>query len=163
MTGIQYAGALTGIVAIWVLAGGGRHDRGPLRASVIYGVFAGLGFALLLIGLGQIEGSFGVPLLATKVGGAVALLAPGLIQRIDLALPAQAAIPALVGGVMAVIGNVTFLAASSDESLTLVPVLAAMFPAFTVGLAVVFLGEALTRRRSIGLVLALVAIGVIVA
>jgi drug/metabolite transporter (DMT)-like permease len=162
VTGIQAAGGALGIVAIWVLAGGGRDDRGPVRASVLYGVLAGLGFALLLIGLGQVQGSFGAPLVASKIGGAVALLIPGVIQRLDLTMPAPAAIPAVIGGVTAVVGNVTFLAASSDEGLAVVPVLAAMFPAFTVGLAVLFLGEALTRRRLAGLALALVAIGIIV-
>ena len=78
-TGLQYAGGIVALAAIWVLAGGGRDDeRGPVRASVFYGVLAGAGFALLLIGLGQVEHDFGAPLLATKLGGAVALLVPAL-------------------------------------------------------------------------------------
>lgn len=162
--GLQVAGSLVAMTAIWVLAGSGRSDeRGAVRASVLYGVFAGFGFALLLIGLGQIEESFGAPLLASKVGGAIALFAPSLVDRLDLALPRPAMIPAIVGGAMAVLGNVTFLAASGGESLAIVSVLAALFPAFTVGLAVIFLGELLTRRRVLGLVLALVGIAIIVA
>lgn len=162
VTALQYVGGVAALAAIWILAGGGPDDRGPVRASVLYGVLAGLGFALLLIGLGQIEGSYGVPLVATKVGGAVALLAPGLVAPLELPIPRGATIPALTGGLSAVAGNITFLAASGDESLAIVSVLAAMFPAFTVGLAVLFLGERLTRRRLIGLVAALVAIGMIV-
>lgn len=160
--GLQVVGSAVAIASIWVLAGGGRDERGPVRASVIHGVLAGLGFALLLIGLGQVEGSFGMPLMATKVGGAVALLAPSVVTRLDLALPRRAMVPALAGGVLAVVGNVTFLAASSKEGLAIVAVLAALFPAFTVGLAVLFLREAFTRRRMLGLVLALTGIAAIV-
>lgn len=161
--GTQYVGAVIAMTAIWVLAGGGRDDKGPVRASVAYGVMAGLGFALLLIGLGQVEGSLGAPLVATKLGGALALFLPSVVQHLDLALPRKALIPAIAGGALAVLGNVTFLVASGDESLAIVAVLAAMFPAFTVGLAALFLGEALTRRRTIGLALALTGIAVIVA
>lgn len=161
--GLQVAGSLVAIAAIWVLAGSGRSDeRGAVRASVAYGVFAGFGFALLLIGLGQVEGSLGAPLVATKIGGAIALFAPSVVDRLDLALPRPAMIPAVVGGATAVLGNVTFLAASGDESLAVVSVLAALFPAFTVGLAVLFLGEELTRRRVLGLALALAGIAIIV-
>ncbi|NIR60405.1 MAG: DMT family transporter, partial [Gammaproteobacteria bacterium] len=137
-------------------------ERGPVRASVLYGVLAGAGFALLLIGLGQVENDFGAPLIASKLGGAVALLFPALARRIELRLPRPAALPATVGGVAAVGGNVAFLTASGNESLAIVSVIAAMFPAFTVGLAVFFLGEHLTRRRLSGLVLALAGIALIV-
>ncbi len=163
VAGRQIGGLFVAIVAIWVLAGGGRDERGPVRASVLYGVSAGLGFALLLIGLGQVEGSFGVPLVATKLGGAVAILAPSLVRQLDLALPRPAMIPALVGGAIAVLGNVTFLAATGEGGLAIAAVLAALFPAFTVGLAVLFLGESLTTRRALGLVLALAGIAIIVA
>lgn len=164
VTGLQYGGGMVAIAAIWVLAGGGREDeKGPIRASVFYGVLAGFGFALLLIGLGQVEGDFALPLLGTKIGGAGVLLLPNVFHRIELRPVRAAMVPAVIGGFCAVGGNVAFLVASGEESLAIVSVLAAMFPAFTVGLAVLFLGERLTRRRIVGLALALAGIAIIVA
>ena len=164
VTGLQYAGGVLAMGALWVLVGGGGDDdRGPIRASVFYGVLAGIGFALLLIGLGQVEHDIAGPLVASRVGGALALVTPSVLTGANLRAPRAAIRPAMASGAAAVAGNIAFLVASGEESLAIVSVLAALFPAFTVGLAVVFLGEALTRRRLVGLALALVGIAVIVA
>ncbi len=74
-------------------------------------------------------------------------------------LPSRAAIvPATGAGLLVTLGNGLFVLATTEGSLAVVSVLAAMFPAATVVLAWLVLGERLTRRRQAGLVLALVAV-----
>lgn len=163
VTALQLVGGLTAIVAIWILASGGDDD-GSVRASVVFGLGAGLGFALLLIGLGQVQtDALGPPLLASKIGGAVGLVVPTLATRSHTKGLGRGRRPAILAGVGAVAGNLAFLSAGADENLAIASVLAALFPAFTVGLAVAFLGERLDVRRTAGLILALVGIAVIVA
>ena len=69
--------------------------------------------------------------------------------------------PSLGAGVLVTLGNGMFLLAVAQGSLAVVSVVAAMFPATTVVLAWLVLGERLTRQRRLGLVLALVAVGLV--
>jgi drug/metabolite transporter (DMT)-like permease len=63
--------------------------------------------------------------------------------------------------VLVTLGNGLFVLASTQGSLAVVSVLAAMFPAATVILAWLVLHERLTRQRQLGLALALVAVGLV--
>ncbi len=64
-------------------------------------------------------------------------------------------------GFLVTLGNGLFVLGTTRGSLAVVSVVAAMFPAATVLLAWVVFGERLTRRRQLGHVLALVAVGLV--
>ncbi len=70
---------------------------------------------------------------------------------------------ALGAGALDASANIAFLLATRQGLLTLIGVVGAMYPASTVSLARVVLGERLARHQLVGLALAAVAVGVIAA
>ncbi len=157
------AGIVVGLVAIWVISSGGHlHEAEDIRSGVLFGMLAGLGFGALLICLSLAPESSGIWALvpARAVGGiAIAVIALGLRQGL---VPSRRGLAAGSGaGTLTLLGNAAFILAAARGSLAVVSVLAAMFPAATVILARIVLGERLTRQRQVGLVLALVAVGLV--
>jgi hypothetical protein len=156
-------GIVLGLVAIWVISSGGHvHEAEDVRTGVVFGMLAGLGFGALLICLSLVPESSGLWALApARAVGGIAIAAVIVVMGRPL-LPRR---PAVVGGsgagVLTLFGNAAFILAAARGSLAVVSVLAAMFPAATVILARVVLGERLTPRRRAGLGLALVAIGLV--
>lgn len=165
-TGAQAAGLFVGFVAIWTISR--SPDPGARTTStgvgVAYGLGAGLGFGALLIFLSLVGPESGAwPLVPARLAGGLVLLLIGMIAGAELT-PVRGSIPAVAAaGVLTVIGNGSFILASNRGSLAVVSVLAAMFPAATVILARVVLGEQLGPRRVLGLVLALLAVGLVAA
>jgi hypothetical protein len=159
------AGIVIGLVAIWVISSGGHvHEAEDVRSGVIFGMLAGLGFGALLICLSLTPESSGIWALvpARSVGGiVVALIALRLHQAL---VPGRHGLAAGAGaGALTLFGNAAFIIAATKGSLAVVSVLAAMFPAATVILARLVFGERLTPQRRTGLVLALVAVGLVAA
>jgi drug/metabolite transporter (DMT)-like permease len=69
----------------------------------------------------------------------------------------------LAAGVLDTISNVAMLLALHASMLSLTSVLISLYPAGTVGLALVVLKEKVTRWQTAGMVLALVSVGLIAA
>ena len=85
-----------------------------------------------------------------------------LLARRESLIPERVSlVPGIGAGVLVTLGNGLFVVATTLGSLAVVSVLAAMFPATTVILAWLVLGERLTTQRKFGLVLALVAVGLV--
>ncbi len=159
-TAVVFAGIVLGLVAIWTISGGGHlHEADNVGVGVRYGLLAGLGFGGLLIFLSLAADASGIwSLLPARVAGSAVMLVVAARASGKL-LPSRAAIvPATGAGLLVTLGNGLFVLATTEGSLAVVSVLAAMFPAATVVLAWLVLGERLTRRRQAGLVLALVAV-----
>jgi uncharacterized membrane protein len=153
-------GILVAIPAIalvsWQPDDGGA--RGPSGAR--WGVLAGLGFALLFIGLDRAGTDSGAwPLLSSEVTS-VLLIAPWALRTLVAAgRPARRpAALAVVAGVLAGLANLAFLAATGHGELAVVAVLTSLYPGFTVILARVFLAERWSRLQVVGLFAALVAV-----
>jgi drug/metabolite transporter (DMT)-like permease len=127
-------------------------------------LLAGLGFGGLLIFLSLGSDTSGIwTLLPARVAGSLAVLAVVLVSRRELVPHRNAIAPSIGAGVLVTLGNGLFVLATNMGSLAVVSVLAAMFPAATVILAWLVLGERLTRQRRLGLALALVAVGLVAA
>jgi drug/metabolite transporter (DMT)-like permease len=156
-------GLVVGLVAIWTISSGGHiHDAEDVRTGVIYGILAGLGFGGLLIFLSLGSDDSGIwALLPARLAGAVAVVAIVIATRRNLVPHRRAIAPSIGAGVLVTLGNGLFVLATTKGSLAVVSVLAAMFPAATVLLAWLVLKEKLTRQRQLGLVLALVAVGLV--
>ncbi len=157
------AGIVIGLIAIWIISSGGHiHEAEDVRSGVIFGMLAGLGFGALLISLSLAPESGGIwALVPARAVGGLAIVVIALSLRQPL-VPSRRGIVAGSGaGTLTLFGNAAFIIAATKGSLAVVSVLAAMFPAATVILARVFFGERLTSQRRLGLVLALVAVGLV--
>ncbi len=131
--------------------GGSRHAR----AGVVAGLIAGACFALLLIGLNR-AGSGRRPVASGDRGGRRAGGGGGR-GRADPEPAAARGRPgwlAVVTGVAGAAGTILYFFASHDGLLAVTAVLTSLYPASTIVLARLVLGERLTRLRLTGLVLA---------
>jgi drug/metabolite transporter (DMT)-like permease len=164
-TAVVLVGLVVGLIAIWTISSGGHiSDADDVATGVRYGLLAGLGFGGLLIFLSLAAGDSGIwGLLPARIAGSVVMLA--IVARTPGKLfPARGSLlPAIGAGLLVTLGNGFFIIATTEGSLAVVSVLSAMFPAATVVLAWLVLGERLTRQRRLGLVLALVAVGLVAA
>ena len=158
-------GLAVGLAAIWTISSGGHvNEAEDVRSGVIYGMLAGLGFGGLLIFLSLGTDSSGIwALLPARIAGSVAVLVVVLVTGRELVPHRKAVAPSIGAGFLVTLGNGLFVVATTKGSLAVVSVLAAMFPAATVVLAWLVLGERLTRRRQLGLAMALVAVGLVAA
>jgi drug/metabolite transporter (DMT)-like permease len=122
------------------------------RGALLLAVGAGAAIALQLIALHQSPTGSGVtPLLAGRmVSGGVVLVAFLTFRRTVGPTRPPVALAALAGSVDA-LANLFFLFASHQGSLATVALITALYPAGTVALARLLLGERLGRAQWIGL------------
>lgn len=160
---VVMTGLITGLIAIWTISSGGHaHEAEDVPTGVLYGMLAGLGFGALLIFLSLGSDDSGIwALLPARIAGALAVIVVVLVTRRELVPRRPAIVPSIGAGVLVTLGNGFFVVATTKGSLAVVSVLAAMFPAATVLLAWLVLKERLTPQRQLGLVLALVAVGLV--
>jgi uncharacterized membrane protein len=170
--------ALTGIaLALPAIAGvsassqaspgsGAPRDAGPSRgrgpSGVGYGLVAGVCFALLFIGLKQAGSGSGLwPVFS---GQAAAFLAVACLAAFtgDLRLPeARGGRLAAIAGITGGPGTVLYFLATHHGLLAVVAVLSSLYPAVTIMLARLIVGERLTMVRLAGLSLAAASVALI--
>jgi drug/metabolite transporter (DMT)-like permease len=170
-----YAGALLCLAAIVLASSGGEtspahpasaarpaRPAGPGRA-VGYGIAAGVSFGLFFLLIRNAGQSAGLwPVAAGRVGElAVVLIAAALLRRSLLPRGAgrRLVLAAAGAGVIDVVANIGYVAATRIGPFGLAVVLASLYPGITVLLARVVLGERLRWVQRAGLGLA--AIGII--
>jgi drug/metabolite transporter (DMT)-like permease len=175
-----YAGALLCLVAI-VLAssageageGGDTGETSTARRSgrpgrgIAYGVLAGLAFGLFFLLIRNAGQSGAVwPVAAARIGELVAVLAAAAVLRRGL-LPRGAdgrlLLAAVGAGVIDVVANLCYVAATRTGLFGLAVVLASLYPGVTVLLARVVLGERLRWVQRAGLGLAAIGILLVAA
>jgi drug/metabolite transporter (DMT)-like permease len=135
----------------------GRH-----LAGVGYGLAAGAGFALYFVGLSR-AGS-GSDLWPVLVAQLAALAVAGCVGAVtgQLRLPPARAMPlAVVTGAAGVAGTLFFFLATHAGLLAVTAVVTSLYPAGTILLARVMLGERLTPVRLGGLCLAAASVALI--
>jgi drug/metabolite transporter (DMT)-like permease len=155
---VQMVGAVLGVLG-GVLASGPQLRGGAPRRPVVLAVVAGVSFGLVLLFLAR--GSEESPLLtlvgmrATSVGVlvvvALALRSLGGVRRADL--PLLGLIGLLDGG-----ANLAYAIATTAGLLSLVAVLASLYPAVTVLLARVVHHERMTRAQDVGVAAAVLGV-----
>lgn len=149
--------ALVAIVLVSAEGGGSLRPSDP--RSVTYALGAGLGFGLFFVALSHTGDDAGMwPLVAARaasvaVVGSVALL--GFIPRTPPA-PGARALTAAAGALDAV-ANVFYLLAVREGLVSVVSVLAALYPVGTVVLARLVLKERFEAVQRVGMALALPA------
>jgi len=168
-----YAGALLCLVAI-VLASSASSasDTGPagrpgrLGRAIAYGTASGVSFGLFFLLIRNAGQSGEVwPVAAGRIGelaavlAAAAVLRPGLLRGVGGGIPLAAA----GAGVIDVVANICYVAATRTGMFGLAVVLASLYPGVTVLLARVVLGERLRWLQRVGLALAAIGIVLVAA
>ena len=147
---LQWAGiafALAGIVLLSREAGATRR----VAAGAALGVVAAAGFGLFFLTLDAAsdEGALWSAL-SLRVAGAAVVLVLALVLRPRLPRAPRDVAPLVLVGTLDLSANALFAAASSRGLVSVVSVLASLYPAVVVGLAMLTLGERLTVPRAAG-------------
>lgn len=159
------AGVALALPAIALIA----HERGEARLRaprlvLAAAVVAGLGFGFFFVALARTSGETGLwPLLGARVASIGLLTLALAVTRRVPRIPSDVRPMTLVAGVFDTSANALYLAAASRGLLSLVSVIAALYPASTVVLARVVLGERVQRWQLGGFVLAALAVSLVAA
>jgi drug/metabolite transporter (DMT)-like permease len=125
-------------------------------------VGSGLAFGLnfVLIDQAPVEARLW-PLVFARISASLLVVVIAVFTR-DLAVPTGVPLKlAIVAGVLDTASNVAMLLALQASMLSLASVLISLYPAATVGLAMVVLKERVTRWQAIGMVVALASVAMI--
>lgn len=161
---LAWVGVALALPALLMITGGrpAADVRSANRRAASLGILAGVLFALFGIFIAQTgEGSGLWPLVAARLASipAMAMLAIGTRRPLLAAPPALGM--ALLVGFLDMVANILFLAALHRGLVSLVILISSLYPAFTVLLARIVLGEHMTRIQLAGLLLAGAGIGFI--
>jgi len=168
---IAWVGVALAVLAIWLVSAeadtAASEAEGPrLATSVSDGFLAGVGFAILFIGLNFAGDGSGLwPVLASELAALVAFAAAFLMALPSVERRRPATRDLGMGALVGVIGagsSIAYFLATTAGLLSIVTVLTSLYPAVTVILAIVVAHESVGRRQSLGLGLACVAIALIV-
>jgi drug/metabolite transporter (DMT)-like permease len=171
-----YVGALLCLVSVVLASSAGRtsaadgpgRPRQPRRGRAIaYGIISGAVFGLffLLIRNAGQSGTFW-PVAAGRIGELATVLIAGAVLRrgmLPLDTGGRPLLAAASAGVIDVVANICYVAATRTGMFGLAVVLASLYPGVTVLLARVVLGERLRWVQRAGLVLAAIGILLVAA
>jgi drug/metabolite transporter (DMT)-like permease len=132
------------------------HPHGRIAPKVIALAFlSGIGFGLYFVFLARAGHDSGLwPLVVSRIASAVLILPLAFVRRAYARVRGRTLAIALAAGAFDAFANMFFLLASRDGLLSLASVLTALYPAFTVMLAVGLLHEHVSRVQLTGLTLA---------
>ncbi|MFI6047148.1 EamA family transporter [Nocardia sp. NPDC051321] len=142
---------------------GGRELRFTKKVALLT-IGSGLAFGFMFVFLHQTASSSGLwPLLAQRGAATAVVWVTALSARQFKRLRGEPLRLACYIGALDVVANIALLHAFHGSLLSLVSVIGSLYPAATVLLAMVLLGERVGRQQQVGMVLALVAVGLIAA
>lgn len=163
---LVWLGIVAALPGIWLVASEpppAVDAPRPESAGVIDGLVAGAGFGLLFVALSQLPGDAGfLPLAANQLVAGVVVLAAAVALRAPLRPSAPVAWGGLVCGALGAGSTYTFMMATQAGELTIVSILASLYPALTVLLAAAVLRERVHGLQGVGMVLCAVAVGLVV-
>jgi drug/metabolite transporter (DMT)-like permease len=158
---LPIAGFVLALAGIWLIS---RPESGRRPEGLALAMISGFGFALFFIFIKQAGNDAALWIAAGS--RASSLVATGLItligRKFSPTYPLGFGI-ALLAGCIDVTGTFLFVRASQMGRLDTAVILSSLYPALTVLLARMFLGEHFTRWKTVGMVAALVAVPLIAA
>ncbi len=156
----RLVGLCLGVAGIWLVSITSEGESHLRRRDLTLALLAGISFAAFFILLGQIpQGSLFYPLTIAKVISvltAILILGVGrkrIIPKADLIL--------ILAGVLEAGGNWGYLLARQLTRLDVAVVISSMYPAMTVFLAWLITHQHISRVQGAGMVLCLLAVGLI--
>ncbi len=151
-TWLAWLGVLVALPGIWLVSREATASTAGTRGALVAGAAAGAGFGVLFIALGQVSSDAGLmPLAANQLFGAAVtiLVAAALGQEWRPRLGALAWGGA--SGALGAAGTLTFLLSTHATDLGVAAVLTSLYPAVTVLLASITLGERLAGGQRLGI------------
>ena len=160
---LQGVGIALAVPAI-LLISSARDEDPSKRTGIREGILAGAGFALVFIALDRAgSGSGAWPFVATQVVS-FSLLGTLAIARRGKGLGIRRALaPATLAGLLGGAAVLVYVVATSKGQLSIVAVIASLYPAVTIVLARLIIHERWTRTQVAGLLAAVLAVAVISA
>ncbi|MGH2955521.1 MAG: EamA family transporter [Solirubrobacterales bacterium] len=157
---VQLAGLVVAIVGVVVLSY--EEDPGHAgagRQSILLALVAALGFGGFFTGLDLVATDRpGWAITFARLGGIVVVVAAVILSRTELR-GTRGAMPTLIAiGAFDITANTLFAIASTKGLLPVVAVGGSMYPAFTIALAHLVLGERLASAQRFGVLLALAGV-----
>jgi drug/metabolite transporter (DMT)-like permease len=153
------AGIVMGLVAVVVITRAPDRPAVPAaarsRQAIVCAFGSGVGFGLFYVLLERSPVDSGLwPLLGMRISlvGLLGLLV--VVRRLPVRMPAGMGPSLLALGVVNTMADLLFLLATREGLLSLVAVITSMYPAVTVALATLVLGERIAGRQVVGLVVA---------
>ena len=139
-----------------------RSATGRHAAGVVWGVIAGFGIGMFFIGLNRAgSGTDLWPLVVAEVSAVLMVVGMGVVTRQLRMPPPRTRWLSLVTGITAAAGTLSYFLATHHGLLAVTAVITTLYPAGTILLARVLLGERLTAVRIAGLFLAAVSVSLI--
>jgi uncharacterized membrane protein len=124
---------------------------------------AGIAIGLFFLSLARTSAEAGLwPMLAARTISTTLFAVVAIVRQQSIRMPLPVAATVVFGGVVDMLANVLYLLASRLGPLSVVVTLSSLYPASTVVLARVVLGERLSVQQAVGIVLALAAVVLIV-
>ena len=160
---IQLAGLAIAVIGVVVLSYEEDPEHGAVaRRSIALAGVSALGFGIFFTGLDlAATDKPGWAVVSARLGGVVAVAAAVIVVRPALR-PVVAALPVLVViGAFDILANALFAIAATIGLLPVVAVGGSTYPAFTIALAHLVLGERLKLPQRLGVALALAGVGLI--
>jgi drug/metabolite transporter (DMT)-like permease len=166
------AGIVLGIVSIVLVSQQAAAESGrgaPVRSGryppgVGTALASGVAIGLFFLSLAQAGSEAGMwPLLMARVVSVGLFAVAALVSRRSMRMPSSVAALAIVCGVMDMLANALYLLAAQRGPLSIVVTLSSLYPASTVLLARVVLGERLNQWQVSGVGCALAAVLLIVS
>lgn len=156
--------ALVGIVvafpAIYLISK--VAEKGGESGGVVDGVLAGLGFGSLWALLGQVDAEAGMmPLVVLQVTAVLGVILTATVLRESWVPRTKEALWPIAMGPLGAIATGAFLYATHEGLLSIVSVIASLYPATTVLLAAIVLRERIHRAQGVGLLLAAIAVSLV--
>jgi drug/metabolite transporter (DMT)-like permease len=155
------AGIAIAIPAIGLVSWHPGTDEAASETGAIWGVLAGVGFALLFIALDRAGTDSGAwPIVANQVSsiGVTGPLAALALIGGRVVVSRKGVLLTIAAGTLIGLANVAFLAATHTGELAIVVVLTALYPGVTAILARLLLDEHWTRSQKVGLITAFAAV-----
>ncbi len=151
-------GIVAALVAIVLVSRSGPMGR-PDPSSLLVAVGSGVGFGLFFLCLSGIQEEAGLwPLVLGRVVSFTLAASMAQVRRLPVIVPRGALRLTAAAGILDVAANVTFLLATQHGLLSVVAVIAALYPAGTVVLAMVVEGERVSTAQAWGLAAAAAAL-----
>lgn len=159
-TAVAMVGIVVAVGAVALVSGAlGTHQHNTPRSIVVLSVLVGVCFGLLFVALDRADSDSGMwPLVIARLASVPMLLVLALALGARPVRDRPSLQIAVIAGVFDMGANVLYLAAVRGGMLSIVAVVASLYPASTVMLAMAVDKERVTRWQGMGLVLAVLAL-----
>lgn len=154
-------GLAIGAVALLAVEAPGRNEvaTGTSREALLLALGAGVGFGVFFVLLDRTSDDAGLwPLVASRSVTMLLAIAAALVVGRAVVPPRGARRLSLGTGIFDMLANACFLIANRSGLLALVAVITSLYPASTIALAQIFLGERLARHQLVGVGVAVLAV-----